>query len=437
MIDIEAIRKDIQAVSQNLQRRGVEKARIIELLEIDKQWRELQSEVDKLRQQQNEVTRQVARAQNKDRSTFLVQAKDLSKKLNSRTEVLGEVAQKRDLLWRSLPNLLHESVPQGRDETENVVTREVGTRTKFSFPVRSHIEIGELLGVIDSTKAAQVAGSRFAYVKGPLVQLQFALIQFVLSIVTDERQLEKIIDQAGLQLVTTPFIPVLPPVFIKPEVLSNMARLEPKEDRYYIENDDLFLIGSAEQTLGPLHMNELLREADLPLRYIGYSTSFRREAGSYGKDVRGILRMHQFDKLEMETFSVPEQSENEQLLMVAIQEHIMQSLGLPYRVVQICTGDMGDPDARQIDIEAWLPGQNKYRETHTSDLMTDYQARRLNIRVARSDGGKVPAHMNDATAMAMGRILIAIMENYQQIDGSVVVPDALQSLVPFQIINKN
>lgn len=436
MIDIEIIRKNAKAVSQNLQRRGVEEARVMELLEIDKEWREMQIKVDTLRQQQNEVTRKVARASTKEKPVLLEQAKDLSLEITQQVNALSEVIERRDLAWRSLPNLLHEAVPQGRDETENVVIREVGKRPEFTFPVRSHVEIGEALGVIDSAKAAQVAGSRFAYLKGPLVQLQFGLIQFVLGVVTDEEQLKSIINQAGLHLPPKAFTAVLPPVFIKPSVLGDMARLEPREDRYYIESDDLFLIGSAEQTLGPMHMNEMLQEANLPLRYIGYSTSFRREAGSYGKDVRGILRMHQFDKLEMETFSMPDQSEEEQMLMVAIQERIMQSLGLPYRVVQICTGDMGDPDARQIDIEVWLPGQDQYRETHTADLMTDYQARRLNIRVARTDGSRVAVHMNDATAMAMGRILIAIMENYQQADGSVVVPDILQPLVPFKVMHK-
>jgi len=215
-----------------------------------------------------------------------------------------------------------------------------------------------------------------------------------------------------------------------------MARLEPREERYHIESDDLCLIGSAEHTMGPMHMDETIAEKRLPLRYVGYSASFRREAGSYGKDVKGILRVHQFDKLEIESFSSPESSVTEQDFIVAIQEYLMQQLGIPYRVVIVATGDMGDPDARQIDIEAWLPGQNKYRETHTSDLMTDYQARRLQTRVKRGDGKTDLVHMNDATVFAMGRTLIAIMENYQREDGSITVPEALKKFVPFEVIKK-
>lgn len=204
-----------------------------------------------------------------------------------------------------------------------------------------------------------------------------------------------------------------------------MARLEPKDERYYVQSDDLYLVGSAEHTLGPLHMDKVLKEEELPVRYIGYSTAFRREAGSYGKDMKGILRVHQFDKLEMESFSLPEDSVNEQNFFVAIQEYLMQELKVPYRVVQICTGDMGGPDARQIDIECWMPGQNRYRETHTSDLMTDYQARRLNTKVKRKNGTEF-VHMNDATAIAVGRTIIAIMENYQTENGTVKIPKALQ-----------
>ena len=201
-----------------------------------------------------------------------------------------------------------------------------------------------------------------------------------------------------------------------------------------MQRDNLYLIGSAEHTLGAMHMDQTFFEQNLPLRYIGFSTSFRREAGSYGKDTKGILRVHQFDKIEMESFTIPEDSKIEQDFFVAIQEYLMKSLEIPYQVVMICTGDMGTPDARQLDIEAWLPGQNKYRETHTSDLMTDYQARRLNTKVKLKSGKTEFVHMNDATAFAIGRTLIAILENYQQKDGSVLVPKVLQALTGFDKI---
>jgi seryl-tRNA synthetase len=289
--------------------------------------------------------------------------------------------------------------------------------------------LGKALGVIDMESAAQVAGARFAYLKGDLVLLQQGLITYVLSVLTNEKTLQAIAQEAGLEVSSKPFIPVLPPVFIRPEILEKMDRLEPKEDRYYVADDDLYLVGSAEHTLGPLHMNETLAEEKLPLRYIGYATSFRREAGSYGKDTKGIIRVHQFDKLEMESFTTPETALAEQNFFVALQEHLLRALELPYQVVQVCTGDMGKPNVRQIDMETWFPHQEKYRETHSADYMGDYQARRLAVKVRRGNGQTEFVHMNDATAFALGRILAAVLENYQESDGSVRVPRVLQGAV--------
>jgi seryl-tRNA synthetase len=215
-----------------------------------------------------------------------------------------------------------------------------------------------------------------------------------------------------------------------------MARLEPREERYHTEADDLYLVGSAEHTLGPIHMDEVIPAEKLPIRYAGYSTAFRREAGAASKDTRGIIRMHQFDKLELESFCLPEHSYQEQDFFVAIQEYIMKSLGLPYQVVLICTGDMGGPDHRQFDIETWMPGQNKYRETQTSDLMTSYQSRRLNTRFKKKDEKPDFVHMNDATAIAVGRTLVAIMENNQQADGSIKIPEVLQKYMGKSVIAK-
>ncbi len=223
---------------------------------------------------------------------------------------------------------------------------------------------------------------------------------------------------------------------IRPDVFSRMGRLteEDKDDKYYIPEDDLYLIGSAEHTIGPIHMDSKLDENDLPKRYIGFSTSFRRESGSYGKDVKGVLRVHQFDKLEMEIFSTSNTGLAEQNLAVAIQEYMMQELELPYQVVSVCTGDMGKPDYRQLDIETWVPSQEKYRETHSADYMTDYQARRLKTKVSLSNGDTEFVHMNDATGFAIGRILIAILENNQQEDGSVIIPKVLQPYIGIDII---
>ena len=232
-----------------------------------------------------------------------------------------------------------------------------GVSHRFRFNRRHIGNIGKERDLIDNERGAKVAGARFTFLKGGLVRLQFAVIQWVFDAVTDEEVLRRVIDENALSVPSTPFVPVIPPVMITPEMLFGMARLEPREDKYYLEDDSLFLVGSAEHTLGTMHAGELFSEGDLPRRYIGYSTAFRREAGSYGKDTKGILRQHQFDKMEFETFTVGERSKEEQDFLVALQEYFMRQLGLPYQVVAVCTGDMGAPDVRQIDIETWMPGQ--------------------------------------------------------------------------------
>ena len=291
--------------------------------------------------------------------------------------------------------------------------RQWGEKPVFNFTPKDHADLGKNLGTIDTETAAEISGSRFAYIKGELAHMQFALIQFVTSLLSKK----------GFTLV-------IPPVFVKPTIQNRMARFLSPEDHYMFPNDDLMLIGSAEHTLGPMYMDKIIEEKDLPLRLICYSTAFRREAGTYGKDTKGILRQHQFDKLEMESFTLPEDSLKEQEFLVSIQEEILQALKIPYQVVIVSTGDMGFPDYRQIDIECFMPGQGQYRETHSSDHTGNFQSRRLNTRVRRKDGTLEPVHMNDATAVALGRTLIAIMENYQTADGSVEVPEVLKPYMP-------
>jgi len=336
-------------------------------------------------------------------------------------------------LQYGIPNIPLDDVPRGKDESGNQVVRKWGEPKKFDFAPKDHLTLGTQLEVIDTEKAATITGARFAYLKGDAAVLEFALVQYTLEVLTSEKIVKKIADSVEKGYSPKPFIPIVPPVMIRPDVFRKMGRLseQDKEERYYLQQDDLYLIGSAEHTLGPLHMDEVLQEKGLPLRYLGFSTAFRREAGSYGKDMKGILRVHQFDKLEMESFCTPENSLKEQNFLVAFQEYLMQGLQLPYQVVNVCTGDMGKPDARQIDIETWLPGQGSWRETHTADLIGDYQARRLRAKIKRWDGTTEYAYMNDATVLAMGRTLIAIMENYQQEDGSIAVPEVLRPLVPF------
>ena len=385
----------------------------------------------KLRQQLDEVNRErKVAAENRDI--------DFGKQLKEQSQVLENQVRETEKeyvgLMVAIPNIPSPDTPIGEGEEDNVVIRQVGEVPQFDFVPKPHWELGKTLGIIDNETAATVSGARFTYLKGSLAMMQFALVQYAFSVLNNKELLTDIAERADIAIPVTPFVPVVPPAMVKPAVLNRMARLEPKEDRFYIESDDLFLVGSAEHTLGPLHMDHVFDEAELPIRYVGYSPSYRREAGSYGKDTKGILRMHQFDKIEMETFVLPEHSFAEQDFIVAIQEYLMQSLKLPYQVVAICTGDMGGPDQRQIDIETWMPGQDTYRETHTSDMMGGYQARRLNTRVKRTDGKKEHVHMNDATAFAIGRILIAIIENYQTAEGYIKVPHVLQKYMNTDII---
>lgn len=416
MLDINYIRENIDLIKKAIKDKKID-LDLDQLLTIDQKRRDLISKVDNLRQDRNEA------AKNKDiergkkvKENLVVIEKDLEK-------IEGDFFN----LMILVPNIPLSDVPQGKDESENKVIRNWGSPSKFDFEVKDHIELGKELEIIDVDTASKVSGARFAYLKGEAAILQFALIQYTFSILTNEDILKELAAKIDPELSTKPFIPVIPPVMIRPDVYIKMARLDPAqaEERYFLPKDDIYLIGSAEHTLGPMHMDQVLDEKSLPLRYVGYSTSFRREAGSYGKDTKGILRVHQFDKIEMESFTVSDDSIKEQDLIVAIQEYLLQSLGIPYQVVMICTGDMGAPDVRQLDLESWIPSQGKYRETHTSDLMADYQARRLGTKVRRKNGKIEFVHMNDATAFAIGRTLIAILENFQQKDGSVKVPKVL------------
>ncbi len=425
MLDIKYIRENVDQVKEAVKNKNKD-VDVDRLIELDSQRRQLIAEVENQRAQQNKVGETIAKEKDGDtKAKAIEEMRELKESLKASEAKMEEVMNEYNELMDALPNVPFEDVPIGKDESENVVRKQVGEKPKFDFEPKDHLDLGEALGIIDTKTSAEVTGSRFVYLKGDLVLMQYALQQYVMSVLTNRDTLRGIIDDAGVDVPDTPFTPVIPPLMIRPETFARMARLEPKEERYHIASDDLYLIGSAEHTLGPLHMDELLREKDLPLRYVALTAAFRREAGSYGQDIRGIIRQHQFDKIEMESFTLPEKSRDEQDFIVTIQEHILQGLNIPYQVIDICTGDMGTPDARQIDMECWMPGQQAYRETHTSDLMTDYQARRLNTRVKRNSGDNEFVHMNDATALAMGRIIVAILENFQREDGTVEVPEVL------------
>jgi seryl-tRNA synthetase len=428
MIDIKIIRENPEKIKELCEKRN-KKVDVDKLLDLDKQKRKLLQEIEKIRAQKNKANKEIMSAKEKsEKETIISKMKEIDKSGDEMEKQLKEIEKEFKNLIYKIPNILADGVPEGKDESENVVIKKVGKPTKFSFKPKDHVELGEKLGIIDIKNAAEISGARFNYLKGTAALLEFAIIQFTLETLTSQKIIKKIANSVEKGYSDKPFIPVVPPVMIRPEIFERMGRLseEDKDEKYYLAKDNLYLIGSAEHTLGPLHMNQILEEKDLPIRYLGFSTSFRREAGSYGKDIRGVLRVHQFDKLEMESFTTKENSLKEQEFFVAIQEYLVQSLKIPYQVVAICTGDMGAPDAKQMDVECWIPSQNKYRETHTADLMTDYQARRLNTKVKRKSGVVEFVHMNDATAFAIGRILIAILENFQQKDGSVLIPKVLR-----------
>jgi seryl-tRNA synthetase len=423
MLDIQFIRDNPDLVAEKSRQKGYE-VDITQLLGFDQERRELLQQAEELRRQRNELSEQTKGQRPSDEQVS--QGRELKEQLADLEHQQASINKEFQALLKQVPNMPTDDVPVGATEDENVVAKQVGDKPEFDFEPKQHYELAEPKGWIDKERAAKIAGSRFAYLKGDLVRLQFAIIQWVMQTLGDEKVIQKIIDDNKLQLPAKPFTPILPPAMLRTEPYEASDRLNAEEVTYKIEQDDLWLNASAEHTLCTMYWNEILPEDQLPIRYIGYSTSFRREAGTYGKDTEGILRLHQFDKLEMEVFSTPETGLDEHLLMVAIQEYLVQQLGLPYQVLQKCTADIGKPNARGIDIECWLPGQGKYRETHTADYMTDYQARDLKIRVKRGDGTLQLVHTNDATAFALGRVMIAIMENFQTADGNVNYPAVLE-----------
>lgn len=423
MIDIRLVRENPELVAQNAKNKGYD-IDVNKLVALDNERRTLQQQVDELREKRNQNSSKM-KGGKPDQAT-IDEGKQIKVELAEREGYLAKTDTEFTELFKKVPNIAAADVPVGASEDENVVVKTVGEPKKFDFEPKSHAEIAEQKGWLDKERAAKVTGSRFAYLKGDLVRLQFAIIQFVMDKLSDQAFIDEVIRENNLTVSNKPFLPVLPPFMIRTDLYDAMDRLEPSDDRYKIEGEDLWLQGSAEHVLGSMHANEVLSEQDLPLRYIGYATSFRREAGTYGKDMEGMFRMHQFDKLEMESLGLGEKGADEHLFMVAIQEKIMALLGVPYQVLQKCTADIGKPNARGVDIEAWLPGQGKYRETHTADYMTDYQARRLQTRVKRSDGKVELIHTNDATALPLSRGPIAVIENGQDKDGNVHVPEALR-----------
>jgi seryl-tRNA synthetase len=424
MIDIQFLRDNADLVAEKTVQKKYD-VDIARLLQLDTERRDLLQTVEALRQERNKIADSMKQSQGAPDQALIERGRELKVELAEREGYLETVETEWLELYKKVPNMPLADVPVGASEDENQVSKTVGEPTKFDFEPKNHAQIAEAKGWLDKERAAKVTGARFAYIKGDLVKLQFAIIQFVINKLSDQAFIDEVIAEHNLAVSNKPFTPVLPPFLIRTGLYDAMDRLEPRDDRYQIADEDLWLQGSAEHVLGSMHADEIFNETDLPVRYIGYATSFRREAGTYGKDMEGMFRMHQFDKLEMESLGVAERGLDEHLFLIAIQEKIMQLLGIPYQLVTKCTADIGKPNARGVDIDAWLPGQGKYRETHTADYMTDYQARRLKTRVRRGEGVEL-IHTNDATALPLSRGPIAIIENYQTAEGDVVIPEVLR-----------
>ena len=412
MLDLKAIREDPDTYRAGLARRGAGD-RVDEVLRLDEERRKLTTRVEELRGEQNRASKAIGAASAEERPQLIAEVKKVSDELEELEPRLEVASDQLDAILAELPNLAFDDVPQGQSDDDNVEIKKVGEPPAFDFPVRDHVELGELHGTIDLERAARTSGSRFAYLMGPLVYAQWALVRYALDTLTAKG-----------------FTPVIPPVLVREEALYGTGFLPTGAEQIYAtRDDDLYLVGTSEVPLAALHQEEILDPDRLPLRYAGYSTCFRREAGTYGKDTRGMFRVHQFDKVEMFSFTRPEDSRAEHDLLVGIEEQIVQGLGIPYRLVNVCTGELGAPAAKKIDLEAWLPGQGKYRELTSCSNCTDYQARRLAARF-RTDRGTEPVHTLNGTAVAVGRTLIAILENFQLEDGTVPLPEVLDPYLP-------
>jgi seryl-tRNA synthetase len=423
MLDIRFIRDNAELVQESAKNKGYE-VDIAKLLKLDAERRSLQQVVDDLREKRNANAAKMKNGQ--PEPALIDEGKQLKVELAEREGYLATADEEYTTLLKAIPNVSLDMVPVGSSEDENVVIKTSGEKPVFDFTPKSHWELAEARDWIDKERAAKIAGARFAYLKGDLVRLEMAIWNYGMDVLGSEETLQQIIDNNNLQGVSAkPFTPVIPPAVARTEVFQATGRLNKEEQTYKLEDEDLWLNASAEHTMAPMYMNEILAESQLPLRLVGYTTAFRREAGTYGKDAEGIFRLHQFNKLEMESFTTAESGLNEHLFMVAIQEYLMTQLGLPFQTLEKCTADIGRPNAKGVDINTWLPGQDAYRETHTADYITDYQARPMKTRVRRENDVTEFVHTNDATVFSE-RPLVAILENFQTADGKVVVPSVLR-----------
>jgi seryl-tRNA synthetase len=416
MLDIKLIRENPGLVKNNLEKRGnPETTQMLEdLIAVDREWRFNLTKLNELRHQRKQVTIEIAKLKKagKEADSKVWRAQDIDEEITIVEKQVTQQEQKTHGYLMLLPNLLDESVPFGKDSNDNVQVKIWGTIPKFNFPIKNHIDLALDLDQIDMDRAGKVSGARFFYLKNQVAQLDMALMSFAVE-----------------ELTKKGYTPIIPPCLMKREAYEGVTALGDFADVLYkVENEDLYLIATSEHPMAAMYMNEVLKEQDMPLKLAGISTCFRKEAGAHGKDTRGIFRTHQFNKIEQFIFCKPEDSTrlHEELLQNA--EELLQKLELPYRVVNVCTGDIGTVAAKKYDIEAWMPAQNGYREVVSCSNCTDYQGRRLGIRYREKEGAppKGFVHTLNSTAIATGRTIVAILENNQQEDGTINIPSALR-----------
>ena len=413
MIDLRRLREE-SAYRTGAEKKGAEPSLIDATLEADGRRRSAMHDAEEARAAQNAASKEIGQAEPSDRESKIAEASRLKAELEKLEEVEAAAVEEMRELALQIPNPAHESVPVG-GEDDFITEKEVGEQTPPSL--HDHADLGELLGLVDSERAGKNSGSRFAYLMGPAVRLEFALVQFAFDILEEHS-----------------FVPVVPPVLVREEMMVDAGFFPTDRHQVYeIAGDDLFLIGTSEVALAGLHRGERLERDSLPGRYAGFSSCFRREAGTYGKDTRGIFRVHQFDKVEMFSFCDPEVSWDELEMLRSIQEQIVSSLELPYRVINVASGDLGAAAAKKYDLEVWLPSEGTYREVTSCSNYTDYSARRMGSRY-KDDQGTGLLHTLNGTACAISRTLVFLMENRQQSDGSITVPDALRPYVGFESI---
>ena len=410
MLDPTILKDNIEVLKSNISRRNI-KIDLNQLISLNEERKSLRFDAEQKRSQQKELGKQIAIADQSEKEELLSKATELSNEVKLLFEQVGKKDEEFLNLWVKIPNLISDTSPDGKSDKDNLEIKKVGNVKDMPSP-KDHLEIASKLNLIDVEKASEVSGSRFAYLFGDLVKIEFNLVSWALNKLSEKG-----------------FIPTVPPVLVRENALYGTGFFpDDAEQVYEVPNDDLYLAGTSEVPLAALHSNEIINMEELPLRYAGFSTCFRREAGTYGKDTTGIFRVHQFDKVEMFSFCDPQKSEEEHEFILSVEEELLQSLEIPYRVVDVCAGDLGASAAKKFDIEAWIPSQNTYREVTSCSNTTSFQARRLNIR-AKSDGDTSVLHTLNGTAIAVGRILIALIENNQTEDGKVEFSDKVAEII--------